>query len=48
MLPPACQRSVLVLSMGMMMFAAKIYHIPDLNDFFKSLIPYDVSDAIML
>ncbi|PON57610.1 Coatomer beta subunit [Trema orientale] len=42
MLPPSCQRSVLVLSMGMLMFASKIYHIPDLNDFIKSLIPTDV------
>ncbi|RXH82162.1 hypothetical protein DVH24_036503 [Malus domestica] len=37
--PPACRRSMLVLSIGMLMFAAKIYHIPLL----KSLIPYDVS-----
>ncbi|KAF3453185.1 hypothetical protein FNV43_RR03623 [Rhamnella rubrinervis] len=41
-LPSACQRSLLVLSMGMLMFAAKIYHIPDLNDFLKSLIPKDI------
>ncbi|KAM2182827.1 hypothetical protein COP2_034150 [Malus domestica] len=38
MLPPACQRSMLVLSIGMLMFAAKIYHIPLL----KSFIPYDI------
>ncbi|GMN44036.1 hypothetical protein TIFTF001_013233 [Ficus carica] len=42
MLPQACQRSVLVLSMGMLMFAAKIYHITDLIDFLKLLIPRDV------
>ncbi|KAM1442632.1 hypothetical protein ACFX1T_010187 [Malus domestica] len=36
--PPACRRSMLVLSIGMLMFAAKIYHIPLL----KSLIPYDI------
>uniref|UniRef100_A0A803PW87 Uncharacterized protein n=1 Tax=Cannabis sativa TaxID=3483 RepID=A0A803PW87_CANSA len=42
MLTPAGQRSVLVLSMSMLMFAAKIYHIPELNDFLKSLIPYDI------
>ncbi|KAF4389767.1 hypothetical protein F8388_009900 [Cannabis sativa] len=42
MLTPAGQRSVLVLSMSMLMFAAKIYHIPELNDFLKSLIPYDL------
>ncbi|XP_015874915.3 protein SEMI-ROLLED LEAF 2 isoform X2 [Ziziphus jujuba] len=41
-LPPACQRSILVLSMGMLMFAAKIFHIPDLNDFLKSSIPNDI------
>lgn len=42
-LPPACQRSILVLSMGMLMFAVKIFHIPDLHDFLKSSIPNDVS-----
>ncbi|KAL5565906.1 hypothetical protein UlMin_029070 [Ulmus minor] len=42
MLPPVYQRSVLVLSMSMLMFAAKIYHIPDLNDILKSLITCDV------
>ncbi|KAG7968375.1 hypothetical protein I3843_08G150900 [Carya illinoinensis] len=42
MLSPACQRSIFVLSTGMLMFAAKIYHIPDLNDFLKSSVPYDV------
>lgn len=42
MSPPACRRSIFVLSMGMLMFAAKIYHIPDLNDLLKSLVPYDV------
>ncbi|GKU91130.1 hypothetical protein SLEP1_g5046 [Rubroshorea leprosula] len=41
-LPPVCQRSILVLSMGMLMFAAKIYHISDLIDLLKSLMPLDV------
>lgn len=41
-LPPACQRSIFVLSTGMLMFAAKIHHIPELNDLLKSLVPYDV------
>ncbi len=27
------------------MFAAKIYHIPDLNDLLKSLVPCDVSSV---
>lgn len=42
MLAPVCQRSILVLSVGMLMFAAKLYHISDLNDLIKSLIPDDV------
>ncbi|KAJ9180340.1 hypothetical protein P3X46_008598 [Hevea brasiliensis] len=41
-LRPACQRSIFVLSTGMLMFAAKIYQIPELNDLVKSLLPYDV------
>ncbi|XP_028220413.1 uncharacterized protein LOC114402074 [Glycine soja] len=36
-LSPACQRSVYVLSAGMLSFACKIYQIPDLNDVFASL-----------
>ncbi|KAM5561026.1 protein SEMI-ROLLED LEAF 2 [Rosa sericea] len=42
MLPPSCQRSILVLSIGLLMFSAQIYHIPNLNDLLKSLIPSDV------
>ncbi|GMG99780.1 hypothetical protein Nepgr_001620 [Nepenthes gracilis] len=42
MLPPACRRSILVSSTAMLMFAAKIYHMHDLNDLLKSLIPFDV------
>ncbi|XP_050381062.1 protein SEMI-ROLLED LEAF 2 [Argentina anserina] len=42
MLPPACQRSILVLSIGMLMFGAQIYHIPNLNDLLKSLMLSDV------
>ncbi|XP_057960822.1 protein SEMI-ROLLED LEAF 2 isoform X2 [Malania oleifera] len=38
----ARQRSLLVLSIGMLTFAAKIYQIPNLNDLLKSLVPYDV------
>ncbi|XP_054802794.1 protein SEMI-ROLLED LEAF 2 isoform X2 [Prosopis cineraria] len=37
MLPPARQRSVLVLSTSMLMFAGKSYQIHELNDLFKSL-----------
>lgn len=28
------------------MFVAKIYHVPDLNDLMKTLVPYDVSFAL--
>ncbi|XVE89558.1 hypothetical protein DITRI_Ditri20bG0005700 [Diplodiscus trichospermus] len=41
MLTPAQQRSILILSMGMLMFAAKIYQIPDLNYLIKSLVPFN-------
>lgn len=46
MLPPACQRAILVLSAGMLMFACKIYQIHDLNDVFSSLAISEVSDWI--
>ncbi|XP_057423570.1 protein SEMI-ROLLED LEAF 2-like [Lotus japonicus] len=36
-LPPACQRSIFVLSACMLIFACKIYQIHDLNDVFMSL-----------
>ncbi|XP_021645864.2 protein SEMI-ROLLED LEAF 2 isoform X2 [Hevea brasiliensis] len=42
MLCPACQRSIFVLSTGMLMFAAKIYQITELNDLVKSVLPNDV------
>nr|DAD38267.1 TPA_asm: hypothetical protein HUJ06_008908 [Nelumbo nucifera] len=38
MLPPSCQRSLFTLATAMLMFAAKIYHISDLNDLLKSSI----------
>lgn len=41
-LPPACRRSVLTLSTAMLMFAAKLYQIANLNDFLKSFFSYDV------
>ncbi|KAH1138262.1 hypothetical protein GLYMA_10G146900v4 [Glycine max] len=41
-MPPACQRSVYVLSAGMLAFACKIYQIHDLNDVFASLPMSDV------
>ncbi|XP_007031156.2 PREDICTED: protein EFR3 homolog B [Theobroma cacao] len=41
MLTPALQRSIFMLSMGMLMFAAKIHQIPDLNDLIKSIVPFD-------
>ncbi|KAJ6384639.1 hypothetical protein OIU78_027863 [Salix suchowensis] len=46
MLPPACQRSILVLSTGMLMFTAKLYQVPELNDLLKSLLPYDVDPYV--
>lgn len=30
------------------MFAAKIYHIPDLKDLLKTLVPHDVSSVCCL
>ncbi|TYH34671.1 hypothetical protein ES332_D13G141300v1 [Gossypium tomentosum] len=39
MLTPVLQRSILILSMSMLMFAAKIYQIP--NDLIKSIVPFD-------
>ncbi|KAE8725513.1 cytochrome c oxidase subunit 5C [Hibiscus syriacus] len=41
MLTPAFQRSILMLSMGMLMFAAKICQIPDLIDLVKPVVPFD-------
>ncbi|XVE63126.1 hypothetical protein DITRI_Ditri06bG0174900 [Diplodiscus trichospermus] len=41
MLTPSFQRSIFLLSMGMLMFAVKIYQIPDLNDLIKSIVPFD-------
>ncbi|EOY11659.1 Uncharacterized protein TCM_026768 isoform 3, partial [Theobroma cacao] len=41
MLTPALQRSIFMLSMGMLMFVAKIHQIPDLNDLIKSIVPFD-------
>ncbi|EEF49964.1 conserved hypothetical protein [Ricinus communis] len=46
MLHPACQRSIFVLSTGMLMFAAKLYQIPELNDQLKSLVPNNVDPYI--
>lgn len=34
-LPPSCQRSLFTMSVAMLMFAAKSYHIPELHDFIK-------------
>ncbi|GAV92254.1 hypothetical protein CFOL_v3_35635 [Cephalotus follicularis] len=48
LLPLACQRSILVLSTAMLMFAAKIYNIPDLNNLVKSLMPSDVDPYLCI
>ncbi|CAL1393230.1 unnamed protein product [Linum trigynum] len=42
MLHPACRRSVFVLAMSMLMFTAKTYQVPELNDLLKRLVPDDV------
>uniref|UniRef100_A0A7N0VMA9 ARM repeat superfamily protein n=1 Tax=Kalanchoe fedtschenkoi TaxID=63787 RepID=A0A7N0VMA9_KALFE len=39
---PACQRSILVLSTGMLLFAAKIFHIVDQTELIALLLPCDV------
>lgn len=41
-LPPACQRSIFVLSVGMLVFACKIYQIHDLNDVLTPLAKSEV------
>ncbi|KAE9589558.1 putative armadillo-like helical protein [Lupinus albus] len=41
-LHPTCQRAILVLSAGMLMFACKMYQIHDLNDVFTSLAIFEV------
>lgn len=42
-LPPVYQRSLLVLSTAMMMFAAKLYHVADTNNLLNLLFETDVS-----
>lgn len=44
--PPACQRSILILSTGMLMSAAKIYNIPELSDLLKSFVPQNVDPYV--
>lgn len=44
-LPSACRRSLYVTAMAMLMFAAKLYHMNDVNDLLSSSAPYDVSDT---
>ncbi|KAK4273395.1 hypothetical protein QN277_021807 [Acacia crassicarpa] len=46
MLPPACQRSVFVLSTSMLMFASKSYQIHELNDLFKSLLVSEIDPLL--
>lgn len=42
-LPPAYQRSLLVLSTAMVMFAAKLYHITETHNLLNFLLESDVS-----
>lgn len=44
-MPPACQRSVFVLSAGMLVFGCKIFQINDVNEVFASLPMSDVSNC---
>ncbi|OVA16780.1 hypothetical protein BVC80_1543g235 [Macleaya cordata] len=48
MLPPPCQRSLFTLATSMMMFAAKIYQIPNLNDLLASLGCFDVDPYLSI
>ncbi|XP_010267987.1 PREDICTED: uncharacterized protein LOC104605067 isoform X2 [Nelumbo nucifera] len=48
MLPVSCQRSLFVLATAILMFAAKIYHISDLNDLLKSSVPNDVDPFLSI
>nr|KYP41178.1 Protein EFR3 isogeny [Cajanus cajan] len=48
MMPPSCQRSVFVLSTGMLLFACKLYQIHDLNDVFASLPMSDVDPFLSI
>jgi len=43
MLPPAGQRSLFITSTAMLLFAAKMYHMHELNDLLKSQVSLDVS-----
>ncbi|PIN14940.1 hypothetical protein CDL12_12415 [Handroanthus impetiginosus] len=45
-LPPVYQRSLLVLSTAMLMFAAKLYHIPETHNLFSLLLDSDVDPYV--
>ncbi|KAL8166341.1 hypothetical protein V2J09_007840 [Rumex salicifolius] len=45
-LPSACKRSLYVTAMAMFMFAAKTYHINDVNDLLSSSTPYDIDPCL--
>ncbi|XP_008453385.2 protein SEMI-ROLLED LEAF 2 [Cucumis melo] len=47
-LSPSSQRSVFILSMGMLLFAAKLYHIPHLNHLVKSLVACDADPYLVI
>ncbi|KAF8394670.1 hypothetical protein HHK36_020886 [Tetracentron sinense] len=48
MLPSSCRRSLFSLAIAMLMFTAKIYNIPDLNDLLKSLFSNDVDPYLSI
>ncbi|KAL9660108.1 hypothetical protein QQ045_024919 [Rhodiola kirilowii] len=45
---PACQRSNLVLSTGMLLFVAKIFHVLDQTEWIKLLLPCDVDPHLAI
>lgn len=46
MLPPAGQRSLFITSTAMLLFAAKMYHMHELNDLLKSQVSLDVDPCL--
>ncbi|KAJ8771840.1 hypothetical protein K2173_027017 [Erythroxylum novogranatense] len=47
-LTPACKRSIFGLSIGMLMSAAKIYQVAELNEFIKSLLPSNLDPFLAI
>ncbi|KAA8545251.1 hypothetical protein F0562_020035 [Nyssa sinensis] len=47
-MPPSYKRSLLILSTAMLLFAAKTYQIPELNEVLQPLVEYDVDPYISI